>query len=239
MDVTTQPPEVAARLDPGPDWDPMAPTAAGFAAVADAAAAAGADIVTVAAHPATPASDAAAMHAGFDTTRQMLQLRRDLPVGADLPDVTVRAFRPGIDDQRWLEVNRRAFAWHPDQGSWTATDLTQRMAEPWFDPEGFLVHDAGAVGTIDAFCWTKVHPANNGDPAMGEIFVIAVDPDAHGQGLGKAMALAGLHHLHTIGLTDAMLFVESDNTVGRALYDSLGFATHEPHRWYSRRLSGQ
>jgi mycothiol synthase len=238
MDVTTHPRDAATGLDAGPAWDPLAPSAAGFAAVADAAAAAGAHVVTIAAHPSTPASDAAAQQAGFHISREMLQLRRDLPVDADALGVTVRAFRPGLDDRQWLDVNRRAFAWHPDQGSWTADDLAQRLAEPWFDPEGFLVHDAGDVGTIDAFCWTKVHPATSDDPAMGEIFVIAVDPDAHGKGLGRAMVVAGLSHLHEAGITTSLLYVEHDNKAGRALYASLGFHEHERHRWYSRTLSG-
>jgi len=238
MDVTTQPSDVAGQLDPGPHWDPAQPSAAGFAAVADAATRSGAQTVTIAAHPATAATDRAARKAGFVTTREMLQLRRVLPVGMDPPTVAVRAFRPGIDDQQWLAVNRRAFTWHPDQGSWTATDLAQRLAEPWFDAEGFLVHDDGTVGTIDAFCWTKVHPATQDQPAMGEIFVIAVDPDAHGKGLGRAMVLAGLDHLHATGLALSMLYVESDNEAARTLYASLGFQEHERHRWYTYTISG-
>jgi mycothiol synthase len=233
MEVTTQPPDAAGRLTPGSDWDPARPTPAGFVAVAGAAAAAGARTVTIAAHPATPESDAAAEGAGFVATRDMLQLRRRLPVDAEAPVVSVRPFRPGTDDQQWLEVNRRAFTWHPEQGSWTSGDLARHMAEPWFDPNGFLIHDADAMGTIDAFCWTKVHPATGHDPAMGEIFVIAVDPDAHGQGLGRAMVVAGLNHLHARGMTESMLYVERDNTAGLALYASLGFHEHERHRWYS------
>ena len=236
MDLTTRPASAAAGLDLGSQWDPTRPSAAGFAAVAAAAAAAGAQEVTIAAHPATQASDIAAAPAGFDVAREMLQLRRALPVDADPPSVAVRAFRPGLDDQRWLEVNRRAFAWHPDQGSWTASDLARRMAEPWFDPGGFLVHDDELTGDLDAFCWTKVHPATDLGPPMGEIFVIAVDPDAHGRGLGKAMTVAGLNHLHSLGLTAAMLFVESDNHAGRSLYAALGFGEHERHRWYRRSL---
>jgi hypothetical protein len=74
MELTTQPPDVATRLDPGPDWDPTRPSAAGFTAVAIAAASSGARVVTIAAHPATSGSDAAAEQSGFETTREMLQL---------------------------------------------------------------------------------------------------------------------------------------------------------------------
>ena len=53
----------------------------------------------------------------------------------------VRAFRPGVDDDAWLAVNNRAFAWHPDQSNWTHAHLAEHEAEPWFRADGFLVHD--------------------------------------------------------------------------------------------------
>jgi mycothiol synthase len=230
--ITTTPPGIDA-VQAVDGFDPDRPTAAGLAAVAATAAAAGATAVTMVAKPATDATDQAAT--GWTVTREVLQLRRALPLDTPSPATVTRPFRPGTDDARWLEVNARAFAWHPDQGDWTADDLAAQMAADWFDPDGFLVHDADD-GTLDAFCWTKVHPATATEPALGEIFVIAVDPDAHRQGLGRAMVCAGLDHLAGRGLTTAMLYVESDNPAGRALYDTLGFTEHERHRWYRRTL---
>lgn len=158
---------------------------------------------------------------GWTTDRRLLQMRRDLPTGRSV-EITTRAFRPGIDDETWLAVNNRAFTGHGEQGSWTLDDLDQRIAEDWFDPEGFriLADDERILG----FCWTKVHAEL--DPPEGEIYVIGVDPDAHGRGLGTQLTLAGLEHLAGRGIRIGMLYVDADNTAAVRVYERLGFTVH-------------
>jgi mycothiol synthase len=180
--------------------------------------------------PATEDDDRLATAAGLVLVREVLQLRRPLPVGPG-PALDVRAFRPGTDDDAFLEVNNRAFRWHPDQSGWTADDLRRHEAEPWFDPEGFLLHERD--GRLAGFCWTKVHPAGDVEPEIGEIYVIATDPDFTGIGLGRALTLAGLDHLARQGITVGMLHVEGTNDAARGLYDSLGFTLHSAHRWWA------
>lgn len=181
------------------------------------------------AEPAGAETDMAATAAGLAFDRDLLQLRIALPAPSP-PPLTLRPFRPGADDDEWLRVNNAAFHWHEDQSDWTRADLAAHLTQPWFDPDGFLVHEED--GELVGFCWTKVHPAE--DVPLGEIFVIAVAPRAHGRGLGRALTLAGLDHLARRGLTTGMLYVEGDNGPALGLYRSLGF--HEHHR--RRRYAG-
>ena len=142
----------------------------------------------------------------------------------ELPDgIALRAFRPGEDDERWVALNARAFADLPDQGRWTLNDLHVRMAEPWFDPSGFIL--AERDGAVAGFHWTKVHGDAGHDHApIGEVYVLGVDPDAHGLGLGRALTLAGLRYLRGRGLDQAMLYVDEANTRAVTLYRNLEFA---------------
>jgi mycothiol synthase len=158
---------------------------------------------------------------GLLPDRALHEMRRGLP--ADLhADVATRAFEPGVDDDAWLAVNNRAFAAHAEQGGWTRSTLAARLAEPWFDAEGFRLHERD--GRLAAFCWTKLHEEL--DPVIGEIYVIAVDPDYHGLGLGKQLTLAGLDSIATRGVDIANLYVDADNAAAVALYDRLGFTIH-------------
>ncbi|MEV4618287.1 mycothiol synthase [Asanoa sp. NPDC049573] len=181
------------------------------------------------AHGDHPSAGALAVELGFSRARVLFQMRRSLfaPLPErDLPaGVTLRAFEPGRDDEDWVRVNARAFAHHPDQGRWTIDDLRIRMAEPWFDPAGFLLAVDSASGALLGFHWTKVHGkgGHQHDP-IGEVYVVGVDPDAHGRGLGGALTIAGLRYLRSAGLDQAMLYVDESNTPAVRLYTGLGFA---------------
>jgi mycothiol synthase len=167
----------------------------------------------------------AAAQADWQPVRTVLQLRAalaelELPTPRLPEGVSIRTFRPGFDEQAWLAVNARAFADHPEQGQWSLADLEDRIAAPWFDSAGFLLAER-ADGQLLGFHWTKVH-TETPEP-MGEVYVLAVDPDAQGHSLGKALLVAGLRYLRERGPETVLLYVEADNTAARALYEGLGF----------------
>ena len=162
---------------------------------------------------------------GLHPGRGLWQMRVPLPISATT-DLVTRPFVVGHDEAAWLVVNNRAFAGHPEQGGWDRATLESRETESWFDPHGFLLHEID--GRLAASCWTKVHADH--DPVLGEIYVIAVDPDFQGRGLGRALTVAGLASLHTRGVRTGMLYVDADNVAAVALYRSLGFTTHHMDR---------
>jgi mycothiol synthase len=181
------------------------------------------------AHGDHPAATALARSMGFARTRVLLQLRRSLLTGIAEPQlppgVVLRPFRPGEDDRAWLAVNARAFADHPEQGRFGEHDLQLRCAEPWFDPAGFLLAVRQDTDQLLGFHWTKVHgePNAHHPGPIGEVYVLGVDPAAHGLRLGTALTLAGLHYLRGRGLEQAMLYVDESNAAAVALYTRLGF----------------
>tara|TARA_B110000263_G_scaffold146453_2_gene126999 strand:+ start:844 stop:1578 length:735 start_codon:yes stop_codon:yes gene_type:complete len=176
---------------------------------------------------ATPACDRVPLAAGFTHFRDLWRLERPLP--APDTDLATRAFSTA-DADAFLEVNNRAFHWHPDQSDLTHEELEQKCAEPWFDTDGFRLLEL--EGRLAGFCWTKVHADET--PPAGEIYAIAVDPDFHGRGLGRELLLDGLAWLAGQGLRHGMLYVESDNRHANRLYDELGFRRSRIDRAFQR-----
>ncbi len=186
-------------------------------------------VLRVWAHGDLPAAAAVAASAGLHRSRSLWQMRCPL---ADQPaeprvaeGVTVRTFEAGRDEEAWTRLNHAAFASHPEQGGWTVADLRLREHEPWFDPAGFFL--AERAGTLVGFHWTKIHRhapgASGAEDAIGEVYVVGVDPGEQGTGLGRALTLIGLRYLRDRGLGQVMLYVDESNKAAIRLYESLGF----------------
>ncbi|MEO6942451.1 MAG: mycothiol synthase [Terrimesophilobacter sp.] len=202
----------------------------------------------LAAHPAVryawahgdhPASRALAKRFGFEPVRTLLKLHAPVSNGS-LHDA-ITAFRPGVDDAEWLALNARSFAGHPEQGKLTQRDLDDRIAEPWFLAEDFLVlrDDDDMIG----FCWLKVEDGNATDGTAvdstarsnsGEFYAVGIDPDRQGEGLGRALMDAGFARLASRGIRTAELYVEADNEAALALYGRYGFTRHTIDVRYQR-----
>jgi mycothiol synthase len=123
------------------------------------------------------------------------------------------------------------FKEHPEQGNWQLADLNIRINEEWFDEQGFFLAEINHK--IIGSTWTKIHGSHthqhegeiesHAHPAIGEIYITAVDQEYSGRGIGKVLTITALNYLKYQGLSDAMLYVDFDNKAALNLYQSLGF----------------
>ena len=147
-----------------------------------------------------------------------LSIATDLPEPSNTTEITT--FKP-VDADEWLALNNEIFIAHPDQGDWVMQDLTNRMNESWFDADGFFL--ARDKGKIIGYCWTKIHHDRVNEGAIGEIYVIGVNPSTHSSGLGKALMLTALRYFQSKDIKESMLYVDADNHAALILYKKLGF----------------
>jgi mycothiol synthase len=191
-------------------------------------------------HGEQPAAHAVATSFGFEKIRTVLQMSKSLTDIQQLPkvnkkeidqDIVIRSFLPGIDSDAWLSLNNKVFKEHPEQGNWQLADLNIRLGEEWFDEQGFFLVEI--YNKIIGSTWTKIHGSHthkhegeiesHAHPAIGEIYITAVDQEYSGRGIGKVLTITALNYLKYQGLSDAMLYVDFDNKAALNLYQSLGF----------------
>jgi mycothiol synthase len=201
------------------------------------------------AHGDLPAARATADALGMGQVRQLDRMAvtlgdngapaRQVPV--PLEGIRLRTFQPGHDEDAWVALNANSFAGHPEQGKLTRTDLEQRMAQPWFDPAGFILAEpSGQVGDAAqgpqgprgkqplGYIWTKVQDG------IGEVYGIGVHGRAQGQRLGTHLLIHGLDHLASRGIRQVILYVEADNAPAVASYVRQGFTVVRRHVQYAR-----
>ena len=185
------------------------------------------------AHGDHPAARALAASHGLEAVRELLHLEAVVPHDARTA-LEVSSIRLPDDAPAWLELNARAFAGHPEQGRMTRADLDTTIAEPWFDPDDFLLLRDG--DGIIGFCWLKVEASASGQ-TDGEFYVVGVDPDRQGERLGHRLVEAGMTRLAGRGIRTAHLYVEGDNEPALRLYRGFGFTNRSvdvQYRWTPR-----
>lgn len=163
---------------------------------------------------------ATAADAGFAVERRLGVLGRHLDDDpADLrpappPGTTIRPFHPA-DADAVVAVLRAAYAGTPD-GDWTRAEFDRRRGYDWYRDDDLLV--AEVDGDLRGVHWTKQRGSG-----VGEVYNLAVRPEAQGSGLGAHLLLAGLAHLADLGCHEVLLWVDLANERGVRLYTSHGF----------------
>ena len=174
----------------------------------------------------------AVLRLGYTEIRSVLRLAGPIPEegNVSVSRVVVDLMAPG-DAGGIVAVNNLAFADHREQGAMTEESLGSLVARSGFDPAGVLV--VREEGRVVGFCITK----REGD-AMGEIFVIGVNPEKQRSGIGRALIRSSLEALRGRGARNVSLWVDATNTTALRFYATLGLTEDFRTREFALSLHG-
>ena len=138
---------------------------------------------------------------------------------------TLRHAEGEEDIEPWVDCFNQSFIdhwlFHPE----TVEERRHRLQRPGYRPEQDLVAVA-PDGSFSAFCLWYLDEVGNALDAKsdGWIGLLGTRRGHRGIGLGRAMLLAGLHHLREEGADTAKLGVDAENPTGAlGLYEKVGF----------------
>jgi len=166
---------------------------------------------------------APAVSAGYRVDRRLGVFGRtlgDQPAPEPPVGTVVRPYRQDADDEAVVAVLAAAYEGTGD-GGWDLARFRSRRRLPWFRAEDLLLA-VDADGHVGGLHWLKRR-----DAMTGEVYNLAVHPDARGRGLGPLLLGAGLAHLREVGCTEVILWVDRANERAVSLYTRWGFET----RW--------
>ena len=184
------------------------------------------------AHGPHPGAEPLAASRGLAVVRELWLMTAPPPSEvptAEPPDgVVLTTFDLARDGDDWVAVNARAFASHPEQGRMTRADLEARIAEPWFDRDGFWLARDRSSGALLGSMWTKI------EEGVGEIYVLGIDPSAQGRGLGGLLTATAMRAFAQHRVTEVELYVEGDNHAAIRTYQRAGFRRDRADLQYAR-----
>jgi len=176
---------------------------------------------------------------GFRFVRRFLELKVDLskiPL-PDISQITPRChhLERGEED-RLTEIQNRSFADTWGYNTNTVEEIIYRVNLPNCSPEDIIL--ACDADKPIGYCWTRINFWKNKakSKSNGRIYMLGVDPDHQGKGIGKQVLLAGLSYMKSKDLRFVELTVDSKNKAACALYRSVGFKLWTSSLWYERML---
>ena len=176
---------------------------------------------------------------GFRRIRRFLELRLDLSeahlLKANQTASLFRHMRHGEED-KLLQIQNRSFANTWGYSPNTIEEIIYRTSLPNCSPEDIIMaYDADKpIG----YCWTKIDLGEDKtiSGSKGRIYMLGVNQDHRGKGVGRQVLLAGLSHLKGKGIRVVELTVDSENRAAYALYKSVGFQVWKSSLWYEMVL---
>jgi mycothiol synthase len=176
---------------------------------------------------------------GFGLVRRFLELRLELSevhlLDRGQVAVACRHLQRGEED-KLTQIQNRSFADTWGYNPSTVEEIVYRLDLISCSPEDVILIWEG--DTPIGYCWTLIDPAKNAATGTGKgrIYMLGVDPDYRGRGIGKQALVAGLAHLKDKGIEVVELTVDSQNAAACALYESGGFKISATSAWYEKGL---
>lgn len=182
---------------------------------------------------------------GFSVVRYFFRMRRDLsqPIPAvDLPaGYTLSNVKTKEDAVKWVEAFNQSFIDHWNFHPSTEADHLHHLTESHYRPENDLVAVA-PDGTFGGFCFCVIDPAEieRTGEKRGWIGTLGTTRTHRRVGLGRAMLLAGMHHLKKQGMEVALLGVDAENPSGAlSFYERYGFVKAYTNVGYRKEVDGR
>ena len=176
---------------------------------------------------------------GFRFIRRFLELDLDLSEvyvpNTDRIESRYRHLKRG-DEDKLVQIQNRSFAdtwgFNPN----TVEEIVYRTGLPNCSPEDIILVCDG--DNVIGYCWTRIYvgEAELTINRKGRIYMLGVDPDHRGRGVGKEVLMAGLAYLRSKDVGIVELTVDGKNEAARALYGSAGFRVRTRSLWYERAL---
>jgi mycothiol synthase len=179
------------------------------------------------------------LNLGFGVVRRFYEMRLDassVSLGAaEQSDLAYRHLEAGEEELlAWIENRCFMDTWgfNPNTAEYIVWELSTRGD----CPEDVIL--ALSHGKTIGYCWTEAErdQGSSTGKRKGRIYMLGVDTDYRGRGLGEKLLRAGLLHLRNKGRELIDITVDSQNIVAVTLYRSLGFQLHRETKWYEKAV---
>ena len=158
--------------------------------------------------------------------------------GRNRADCELRGVKPG--DLGWI-IHRQAvlyaeeYSWNSDYEALVARILADYAQS--FDP----AHDAAWVADIDGRIAGSVFLVRAGQPKLGKLRLLYVEPWARGAGIGAKLVHACIERARAVGDERLTLWTNSVLVAARRIYERAGFKLvgEAPHHSFGKDLVGQ
>lgn len=145
-----------------------------------------------------------------------------------LINLSLRAWTPVFDLLQKSLYPHVYQAFYPE--SWQVSQ--QKAVEDVCSDEDTNLWVAVDNGSIVGFVAVKLHP----EDSMGEIYMVAVEPDFQRQGIGKALIEYALNWMKNAGMSIAMVETAGDegHAPARNTYEKAGFELFPVARYFKK-----